>query len=301
MGNKVTIKNSLKLIKGFTIPTRPVMMLEAIKAQNTFVQNPKEVAATILQDMALAATVLQTANTLLAGYNRKVDSIECAIVLLGQEKLRKVTQELFMSATITGKDSLVQKVRHQAVRTAKVLAWLSQEMATCSPNFKNETLPIVAADEAYVVGLFHDCGQLVLLNRFPDYPNLIAERDKATETLEEVEMEHYRTNHALLGSLLCHAWQLPKPLTQVIEAHHHIEAFAAGKPVKARKFAVIHALLFLAEWIEEEILDWEWARGQDYFYQFFDVDAFQVSQLRQRARELFPPLENNTLENNNVL
>lgn len=289
MGNKVNIKHSRRLIKGFNIPTRPIVMLDAIKAQNTFVQNPKEVTATIILDMALAATILQAANTLLAGYNRKVNSIECAIVLLGQEKLRQITQELFMSAGITGKNSMKQKVRSQGVRTARVLAWLSQEMLAISPHFKNGNLPIVPADEAYVAGLFHDCGQLVLLQRFPDYPNLIKDRDKKTKTLEEAEMEQYQTNHALLGSLLCDAWQLPKPLTQVIEAHHHIEAFAVGKPIKERKFVVIHALLFLAEFIEEEILPWEWQQGQDYFYQFFNVDATQVTLLKQKTRKLFPP------------
>ena len=288
------MKDSLKLIEGFTIPTRPTVMLQAIKTQNAFVPDPRDVTAIILQDMALAATVLQTANTLLAGHTRQVHAIECAIVLLGQEKLREITQELFMTARITGKGSLMQKVRAQGVRTARVLAWVSQEIVTLSPSYKNKNLPILSANEAYVVGLLHDCGQLVLLQRFPDYPTLMANRDTETQTLEDAETEHYQTNHAVLGALLCEAWKLPKSLAQVIKAHHHIDVFAVGKPIKERKFAVMHALLFLAEFLEGEISEWEWRQGQDYFCQFFDMDASQIASLRQKAQALFPletPLE----------
>ena len=301
MGSKVNIKNSRKLIAGFTIPTRPTVMLEAIKAQNSFIQNPRKLTATILQDMTLAATVLQTANTLLASYNRKVSSIECAIVLLGQERLRNIIQELFMSSKMAGRNSPVQKVRIGAVRVAHIMSWLVQEIVTISPNYKNGTLPIVPADEAYVIGMFHDCGRLVLLNRFPDYPDLVTGLDKKIQTLEEAEMDRYQTNHALLGALLCDAWKLPKTLTQIIETHHHIDAFAVGKPIKERKFAVIHALLFLAEFIEEEIFEWEWKQGQDYFHQFFDIDASQVDLLQEKAKALFPPMEDEKTIMNSIV
>lgn len=287
MGNPVDIKESLRLIEGFAIPTRPLIMLEALKTQNTFVQNLEEVTSTILHDMALSALVLSSANTLLAGYNRRVNSIECAVILLGQEKLRDITHELFMTARIAGKDSLKQKICLQGVKTAKLMVWLVQEMAVLSPHYKNSTLPEIPADEAYVVGLFHDCGQLVFLQHFSDYPHRMAERDKISQTLEDAETEMYQTNHAVLGSLLCNAWKLPKLLAQIIGAHHHIEAFAVGKAVKDRKFVAMHALLFLAEFIEKEILEWEWQKGQDYFCQFFDLEPSQIAPLCAKAREHF--------------
>ena len=244
MGNPVDMKESLRLIEGFAIPTRPMIMLEALKTQNSFVQNIEEVTAIILQDMALSALVLSSANNLLTGYNRKVNSIECAIILLGQEKLRDITHELFMTARITGKDSLKQKIRMKGVRTAKLLVWLAQEMAVFSPHCKNGNLPEIPVDEIYTVGLFHDCGQLVFLQHFSDYPHRMAERDKTSQSLEEAETELYQTNHAVLGSLLCNAWKLPRLLAQIIASHHHMNGFSVGKPVKDRKFAMMHALLF---------------------------------------------------------
>lgn len=288
MGNRLNLKESQKLIRGFSIPTRPNVMLEISKTQNNFVQNRVEVTAILLRDMALAAHILRAANTQLTGYNRRVESIECAMVLLGQEKLREIAHELFLSATITRKESWMQKMRVHSVRAAQILSWLSQSLPLISPHFDNGNLPVVPYDEAYVTGLFHDCGKLVLLQRFVDYPNLLtADRNSTHQTLESAEAERYQTTHALLGSLLCNAWQLPKPLVHVIEAHHYLDAFA-GRPVKERKYMVLHAMVVMTEWIEGDLLEWEWARHRDYVQRLFALDGEQLIQLRQRAQETIP-------------
>lgn len=288
MSNRLNLKESQKLVRGFSIPTRPTVMLEISKAQNYFVQNMVEVTAIIVRDMALAAQILRAANTLLTGYNRKVESIECAMVLLGQEKLREIAHELFLSATIARKESWMQKMRTTSVRAARILSWLSQALPLYSPHFNNGNLPVVPYDEAYLAGLFHDCGKLVLLQRFVDYPNLLtADRNSSHQTLESAEAERYQTTHALLGSLLCTAWQLPKPLVHVIEAHHHLDAFS-GRPIKERKYLVLHAMLVLTEWIEGDLMEWEWARHRDYVQRLFALEGEQLIQLRQQAQETIP-------------
>lgn len=287
MAKKQSKKESIKLVKGCTIPTRPTVMLDVIKAQNRFAANPSEVIKIILEDMALSASVLQASNTLLSGYNRKVGSIECAVALLGQDKLREISQELFLSAGLIQKGSQMQTLRHQGVKTAQLMAWLCKEMVDISNNYRNGHLPLIPEDEAYVVGMFHDCGKIVLLQRFGDYENLLTQHNpKSEQTLEELENASYQTNHSLLGSLLCESWQLPKPLTQIIKNHHQLEPFASGKPIQDRKYAVMHALLFLADYIKQEITEWEWNHGQDHFQHFFDVKSSAVQRLCIKAREV---------------
>ncbi|MBF0582891.1 MAG: HDOD domain-containing protein [Magnetococcales bacterium] len=259
-----------------------------MKTQNAFVQNPVQVTAVILRDVAISVQILQAANTLLGGYNRKVESIECAMVLLGQDKLREITHELFLSAAITRKESWMQKMRAKSVRAAHIMSWLSQEICLLSPHFKNGNLPAVPHDESYLVGLLHDCGKFVLLKRFADYSDLLSETaNERNQSLESVEAEQYQTTHALLGSLLCNAWQLPKPLVQLIESHHHQDVFA-GRPISERKYVVLHALLLLTEWIEGDMSAWEWAQHQEYVQRFFALDSNLFVPLRQKALEAIP-------------
>ncbi|MBF0462705.1 MAG: HDOD domain-containing protein [Magnetococcales bacterium] len=288
MGNGLNLKESRKLVHRFSLPTRPLVMLEAVKAQSAFVPNPVAVTEIILRDMALSAQILQAANTLLTGYNRKVESIECAMALLGQEKLRDITQELFLSGGLARKASWMQTMRTRSVRAARILSWLARELRPLSPHFRNGNLPVVPPDEAYSVGLFHDCGQLVLLRQFADYPELLtADRQATQQTLAAAEAERYQTTHALLGSLLCDAWQLPKPWVYVVAAHHQPDAFA-GRPVRERKYAVLHAMLLMTEWIEGDLLDWEWEPGWAYIQPLFALDDAQIVSLRERALERFP-------------
>ncbi len=281
-------KISPKMIRGFSIPTRPTEMLEAIKTQSLFVQNPLEVTAAIAQDMALSARILSAANTLLTGHNRKVESVPCAMVLLGQEKVREITHELFLGAEIARRVSGMQTLRLQGIRAAHILSWLSQELATLSPHFKNGNLPVVPSDEAYVVGMFHDCGKMVLLRHGADYANLLtADRQVTRQTLEELEAEQYETTHAILGSVLCDGWQWPKPLVYLIEVHHHRDAFA-GRPVSERKYLVLHAMLLMTEWLEGDLMEWEWERHRDYVQQLFALDDDTILHLREQARAGIP-------------
>ncbi|MBF0162387.1 MAG: HDOD domain-containing protein [Magnetococcales bacterium] len=287
MGSRLNQKESHRLVRGFTVPTRPSAMLEALKTQQVFVQNPQAVAAAVLQDVALAAQVLQAANVQLTGYSRKVESIEVAMVLLGQDKLREITHELFLSVEIARKESTMQKMRIKSVRAGRILSWLSQELATLSPGFLNGHLPGISPDEAYLLGMFHDCGQWVLAQRFADYGEVLAVERPEGQTLESLEEERYQTSHAALGALLGEAWQWPKPLIYIVEAHHRLDAFA-GRPVRERKYGVLHAMLVLTEWIEGDLLAWEWAQHEQHLQQLFALNSMQIADLRAKALAAVP-------------
>lgn len=61
---------------------------------------------------------------------------------------------------------------------------------------------IQAADEAYTLGLFHDCGVPLMLKRFPDYMDVLEEAyAKADEETRVVDSENrvFNTNHSVVG------------------------------------------------------------------------------------------------------
>ncbi|MEO5362404.1 MAG: HDOD domain-containing protein [Magnetococcus sp. DMHC-8] len=283
MGDRLNLKLSHRLVRGFSLPTRPPEMLEAIKTQSAFVQTPPEVMAVIVRDLALAARILQAANTLLTGHNRQVGSIESARVLLGQEKVREITHELFLEVDIARKASWMQTQRLRAVRAARLTAWLAREVTRLSPGIQSGHLPVVPHEEAYVLGLFHDCGKMVLLRHFADYPDLLTqERDVTRQPLEALEMAQYQTHHAVLGGLLAESWQLPRPLVHLIETHHQPDTFA-GRPVSERPYLLLHAILFMTEWLEGDLTAWEWEQHRDHFQQLFGLDDDRLRHLQEQA------------------
>ncbi|MBF0098909.1 MAG: HDOD domain-containing protein [Magnetococcales bacterium] len=284
MGATLDLKEANRLVKRFAMPTRPTVILEAVKLQNQFVADPEQVRATIMGDIALLAQVLQAANSRVVGHERRVESLQSAIVLLGHDRLREATQDLFLTADMARRESWTQRLRVKSVRAAFLAAWMAEQVAVRAPHCMGGQLPLVAADEAYVAGMLHDCGQLVLLRHFEDYPQLLAvETRPLGVSLEMAEMERYQLTHALLSALLCELWQLPKALVYTIEGHHQTDAFA-GRPIKERKHMVLHAILLLTEWAEGDLSEWEWSRHQGYIERMLGWTEVEVQQLHQEAQ-----------------
>lgn len=73
-----------------------------------------------------------------------------------------------------------------------------------------------AVDEAYALGLFHDCGIPLMLKRFPNYMSVL---EKAYANagpngrVVDTENTHFNTNHAVVGYYTAKSWRLPEHLT----------------------------------------------------------------------------------------
>jgi len=286
MAKKADLKRTRKLIKGMAIPSRPTVMLEVIKAQNTFAPDLQAVADVIARDLVLSSRVLQEANTALPGLKRKVSSIQQAVMLLGLARVRKVVTSLFLSTALIGKGGALHRLRRRCTEVGRVAAALAEELPRISPACQSGYLPPVESDEAYTLGLFHDCGLSLLMQKFADYEGFYDEVSKKGEiSLVAAEDDRFRTNHCLVGFLLCEDWQLPKPLCQAILNHHQDPGFIrAGKKAKNRKTLTLQAILKLAEWINGELSvnEWEGVRGG--LLGFFDMDDTQLEQLRDKVQ-----------------
>ena len=82
------------------------------------------------------------------------------------------------------------------------------------------TLPGISGDDAYTIGLFHDCGIPVLMQRFPDHPFEIDSQEFNWDSLHKLEEERLGTNHAIVGNMFARNWGLPPHICQSI-LHHH--------------------------------------------------------------------------------
>jgi putative nucleotidyltransferase with HDIG domain len=76
-------------------------------------------------------------------------------------------------------------------------------------------------DEAFIAGLLHDVGKLVLAANHPAQleQNIQQARQKHT-TLWEQEYQVYNASHAELGGYLLGAWGLPSGVVDAVAFHH---------------------------------------------------------------------------------
>ena len=74
--------------------------------------------------------------------------------------------------------------------------------------------------EAFVAGLLHDIGKVILNQYFQDDFLSIIETQKKGATLESAETSVIGTHHTQIGSWLAEKWNLPRIISRTILYHH---------------------------------------------------------------------------------
>ncbi len=151
---------------------------------------------------------LKTINSASFGLSRKIDSISQATVLLGLNTLKEV---ILVSAL---KQTLGETTPFQTT------IWRGAQGCALGAKALSFTIDGISSESAYIAGLFHDVGALIIEKRHPEYPALYKNglanpiSALANETLQ------YGTNHAVLGFLLAKHWKLPDKVCIAIYNSH---------------------------------------------------------------------------------
>jgi putative nucleotidyltransferase with HDIG domain len=108
---------------------------------------------------------------------------------------------------------------------------------------KYENLSDLACEEAYVSGLLHDIGKLVLAaNADEDYQEIMNRSHREGTPVDQIEWEVFGATHAQIGAYLLGLWGLPEPVVSNVELHHSLELNANSGFTPA---AAIHIAQFL--------------------------------------------------------
>jgi HD-like signal output (HDOD) protein len=76
-------------------------------------------------------------------------------------------------------------------------------------------------DEAFVAGLLHDTGKLVLACNFPaEYDQVLQAGQTGSLALLTAEENTFGANHAEIGGYLLGLWGLPVPVVEAVALHH---------------------------------------------------------------------------------
>lgn len=234
--------NTFVLPESFVIPTMPAIANKV----TTMLQNPdvglREIAAVVAQDAPLAAKVLKIANSSFYGLQERCISTAQAASILGTKVLRNV---VLQAAVIRQFDHLKelgvdlnQTWRH-SILTAQACQFLVQKSGRPWP---------LSHDEAYVCGLLHDLGQIVLIDNLREFYVKFWKRAQDEKLpLHVVEQQTLGFTHAEVGGRVAQRWNLPAPVMHAISYHH-------GPETEARRDGVV-ALILVANLVVERVAE----------------------------------------------
>ncbi len=79
------------------------------------------------------------------------------------------------------------------------------------------------SESAYISGLLHDIGKLVLIERFEfEYLEILQDKDNDSNQFLQNEEALFDFSHALVAAILLEKWNLPEDVVEAVAAHHHI-------------------------------------------------------------------------------
>lgn len=171
------------------------------------------IARAILREPAMAAKLMQVANSTFFGQRRHVENVERAVTVLGLALVHGLvlTHSVFQVLEVRQVEGFSHEAlwRHSlacgllARRIAQRLSWNQQEQ-----------------EAAILAGMLHDLGKLVLANALPGrYARVIRRARQAKRTIAAAERELLGVTHAAVGGHLAEWWNLPLPLAEAIRWH----------------------------------------------------------------------------------
>jgi HD-like signal output (HDOD) protein len=180
-----------------------------------------DIAAAIERDAALCARVLVISSSPVFG-GHTILSIAEAAAHVGIDMVVGLALASYAFALAGDRpppDLEVARLQRHALQIARAARRLAPS-------------PEIAAD-AFIAGLVHDIGQIVIATAFPEARAEIVRRSAESGIApSEAERGVLGTSHAEIGAYLLGRWGLPLPVLDAI-AHHNDDAAAGATPVLA--------------------------------------------------------------------
>jgi HD-like signal output (HDOD) protein len=197
-----------------TLPSLPTLYLELLEA----VQDPRgtleRVGDIMSRDIGMTAKMLQLVNSAFFGLRRHVSSPAEAVKLLGLDTIKALVLSLQIFSRFDQK--------REGAFSLDALWQHSLATSTCAKRIaQEEHQDRHVADHAFMAGLLHDVGTLVLVANLPElYSAALVQAHEQGITVWEAERALLGTTHAEVGAYLLGLWGLPDPIVEALAFHH---------------------------------------------------------------------------------
>ena len=211
LGDLLTHEKLPRLVAGQgPLPALPDVYIDLSQAFAEMSVNAMKIGGIIARDPILSARLLSFANSAMFGLTQEIKRIETAVTFLGIQQVKMLTLSSNVYASFEAAKQcrgfdLTGLQRHASL-TAKIAQRLlvGEEAAT-----------------AYMAGMLHDVGKLVLASRHKNrYGSILQQAAKQGVPTQILEQKVLKADHAQVGAYLLAKWNLPTDVVAAVLQHH---------------------------------------------------------------------------------
>jgi HD-like signal output (HDOD) protein/signal transduction histidine kinase len=195
------------------LPSLPQILIKLIEICDKDDVHYSEISQLVLKDVSISTKVLYLLNSNYCDSNNTDLSVEQAVMRLGAETIKSIA----LTASVQQVFTRLRKSKHFSMSQF----WLNSFSSALYAKKVAEKISYANIKEAYLAGLLHDLGELLLWVNFADecamVPTLIVDKGIHQCIAEE---EQIGINHCEAGAWLIKQWNLD-PLIGDAVLHHH--------------------------------------------------------------------------------
>lgn len=230
-----------------TIPSLPEVYLRLEREINRQEVSISRIADIISNDPLVAAKIMHIVYSSFYNISKSIVNLVHAINFLGLDIIKSLV--LYIKVFIVKNQppeiqQYLKKIRDHSIDVAKV------SKALMNLECKDRDL----IDSAYIAGLLHDIGKIMLL-QCNDKVKRIAFVNDHSSNDEQIglEQEKFGASHVNVGAYLLSTWNFPPELIDAVANHHKLEVIQNGEFGLNQIVFIANALVDPNELVIEEI------------------------------------------------
>jgi HD-like signal output (HDOD) protein len=216
-------------LKSMIMAIRDLPAMPHVASKVLELSSDPDTSATRLQqvisdDQAMTARILKIANSAMYACSRRIKTLSEAIVMLGFNSIRSLVVTS-AARNLYGGNSARMGLKER-------LLWEHSIGSAFACRLLVAQRHPALTEEAFLAGLMHDIGKLVLNLQLPEeFEEIVQIVYNENREFHEVETEILGFDHARVGALLVNKWKLSPLLEEVIGMHHQSACMTTDRPL----------------------------------------------------------------------
>jgi len=191
----------------------PQTLAAVLKAVDNPSAGAKDIAQSISTDVSLTSLVLKMVNSAHYNRSRRVAKISEAVTVMGVNSLKVLALSSSVFSMVGGQQLMeifnIKKISRHFIEVASTARSIAEVIGS-----KDQ-------EEAFVCGILHDVGILVMILCFKEqYSKVFIEMNHSGKGLCDAEKKLFGCTHCDVGAELIESWKLPPRLAFAVQNHH---------------------------------------------------------------------------------
>jgi HD-like signal output (HDOD) protein len=206
------------------LPALPTTVMKVVNLTQSETSSAGDLAKIISMDQSLTTSVLKLCNSPFYGLQRKVDSVQQAVALVGFEAVKGLVVSISVKDTFNKSTDGYLMEEGELWRSGIACGFLAQKIAfEADPSLK---------DVAFTAGIIRDIGKVVC-NKYllSDFSRIMELAQSEKINFNQAEKKVLGFDHGDIGGRVAKKWSFPTHLTDAILNHHA----PANSDAKSRK------------------------------------------------------------------